>query len=173
MNSQKNSYRKISNHISNDPVTYSPSDGLDLREHNPSYYSRPVVIIESQYSNGEPAQSTKGIHMFSMTRMQLIGTVIGFFISLIGSIGGFSWYLSNHISNSSNEVRKELQESINMNRQELITALSVMESRSNDRFNRVDYQFDKIDAKFDKVESSFKETNSNLSEIKAMLSKQK
>lgn len=179
MNTQRNSYRKIRNPIGIDQVIYNPSDRVDLRERNPSYYSsRPLMIIDSEYNNGETAQDTKGRYMFSMTKLQIVGLIM----TVVAPICAGTWYLSNHISNSTNEVRKELQASMNANRQEMVSLINTIDNRNNDRFNRIDAQFDKLDTKFektnsriDKVESkiddNFKETNKNISDIKELIVK--
>lgn len=102
---------------------------------------------------------------------------LGLALTILIAFGGFAWKVSDKINESNNELRKELQSSISANRQEIAVLINSIDSRNNDRFNRVDTQFDKVESRIDKIESkiddNFKETNRNINDIKELISKSK
>ncbi|MEY0432224.1 hypothetical protein AB7V88_20825 [Providencia rettgeri] len=178
MNLQRDKYRNspIESVIKID-ASYVPSQKVDYGLHNASYYSEPFLVIDQAYGKNEQTETAKGGIMFSLTKTQFAIAILTFLGAMIVAAGSITWSLSNHINNSANEVRKELQDSMNLNRQEIVTAMNLLESRSNDRLNRVDSQFEKTDSRIDKLESkiddNFKDTNKNINELKELIIKSK
>ncbi|HHZ8506543.1 TPA: hypothetical protein ACWL6U_004093 [Morganella morganii] len=136
-----------------------------------------IVIDGSQFQTTPSEPSQNKIGEIAMGRKEFYLGIAGVLLTVMVTVIGSSWAISNRVNDSVNDARKELQNSINANRQEILALINSIDSRNNDRFNRIDSQFDKLELRIDKVESKmdgyFNEVNKNLNEIKASATKSK
>lgn len=177
MSQQENKYTKKVDYPLPRSGAYIPAGTIDHSMRTPAYYPTDIVFVSERPMPGQHKPKNEEGE-FSMKK--IITTYLPFLglaLTILIAFGGFAWKVSDKINESNNELRKELQSSISANRQEIAVLINSIDSRNNDRFNRVDTQFDKVESRIDKIESkiddNFKETNRNINDIKELISKSK
>ncbi|EPS6026604.1 hypothetical protein ACVGA5_001389 [Morganella morganii] len=129
-----------------------------------------IVIDGSQFQTTPPEPSQNKTGEITMGRTEFYISIGGVALTAVIAACSSVWLISNHVSNSVGDARKELQSAINSSRQEVVSVITTIDNRNNDRFNRIENQFDKIDSK---VDGNFRDTSKSLAEIKELISNKK